>query len=115
MSKLYHTEVFLPAKLKTLPRCRIAITPSEHAKRAAKDDRYGNVPIPSHIEFDGRNIIEAEIDGGRVLKLVVRLALNAVNDVIYVVMPETGLLKTTWINRRSDLHRTLDRSRYASA
>jgi hypothetical protein len=114
MPKLYHREVFMPERLLKLPLARIPVYASRHAERAALDDRYGPINLPSSLAFSGDNVIEAEMDGPRVLKLVVRLRWDDRDDAVFAIAPD-GLIKTVWRNRRTDTHSTLKVHLYAKA
>lgn len=111
---LYHREIFMPAIVREIPVKTIALKPTEHARRAALNDRYGKLEIPATLTFRGRNVIEAELTGGRVTKMVVRKEYDATRDAVYVFLPD-GTLKTVWFNLKSDTHKTLRRSLYAAA
>lgn len=122
MSKLYHREVFWPALVEQRVRevaeeadfhlCRYGF----HAKRAAQDDRYGEIRLPLHLQINEQEVFEAEIDQDNSLrKFLVRTTLDQNRDMVLVFIPGgDGALfcKTVWINLKSDKHRTLKRQRY---
>lgn len=116
MSTLYHTEIFLPEVLRALGKKTLAPAITAHAKEAALSDRYGKIELPASVTFSGREIVEAEIDGGAVVKLVVRVAYDATRDLVLAIgfRGADSFIKTAWFNLKSDLHSTLDRSRYAT-
>lgn len=114
MNGLFHSEIFMPEKIKNAPPMFLDLKPSKHAKRAADTDRYGVLKIPSRITFSGKDIVEAEFSMGKVVKIVVRLAYDATRDAIYVCHLD-GFLKTVWFNLKSDKHFTLDASKYQKA
>lgn len=113
-SKLYHKEIWMPPSIRALHGVTMALNFTVHAQKAAEEDRYGLIKIPSHITFDGSDVVEAEENEGKVTKLVIRLPYDISRDVIYVVTSDRTL-KTVWTNQKSDVHASLNRSRYVSA
>jgi hypothetical protein len=110
---LYHFEIGFPqgfvSRIGT-----VGLNYTQHALNAANTDRYGRLPLPKSIDTNKAICIEAEIDGGHVLKLVYRMQLTIGLDLIIVVVP-CGLnfkVKTVWANLSTDKHSTLNRSRY---
>lgn len=111
---LYHASVMLPAGYRH-PNCVVGIEYSRHAKDEARRDRYGLIDLPASVNLSGYQTVEVEVVGGAIHKIVVRGAMDDTRDRILVLMPRAGrawLCKTTWVNLRSDSHKTLDRSRY---
>lgn len=115
MSNLYHKDLYMPAGVLALEDREVTFIMSEHAKKAALSDRYGVIAIPEKIRFDGKDVVEAEFEGGKLKKLVVRLAYDARRDAVYVFNVADGLLRTAWLNRRNDFHATLKKELYKSA
>lgn len=111
---LYHREIFMPPKVANIKNASLPLLPTRHAEEAAAQDRYGRITIPARIEFNGSDIVEAEVIDGKTVKIVVRLKYDDTRDAIYVVALPDCRLKTVWFNLKSDFHGTLDRSRYAS-
>lgn len=113
---LYHVEVFWPGIIKRqLPTNTAMLVATEHAKNAARNDRYGIIPLPKMVNFGGVQFIEAEIDEKRTLtKIVIRIPHSADKDIVMALMPIKGgwLIKTVWYNLNSDNHKTLNKSRY---
>lgn len=116
MKALYHTEIFLPAAIRALTARTIAPRITRHAETAAAGDRYGKLTIPRTLTFSGANVVEAEVEAGRVVKLVVRLPYDATRDAVFAIGFDNGqsFIKTVWFNLKSDRHTTLNRSRYAT-
>lgn len=110
---LFHREIAMPAKVRDMKEISFTLRPTAHAENAARNDRYGKLTIPASIRFAGKDIVEAEMTGGAVTKLVVRIPYDSTRDAIYVILPN-GTLKTVWFNLSNDLHKTLDKSRYAA-
>ena len=110
---LYHADIYIPSHL-NLPRGPWALYYTEHAKRAAKSDRYGTITLMPYLLLSKCELIEVETDGEKVIKLLYRTQYDAKLDVCFAVIPENGFfrVKTLWLNQRSDKHRTLNRSKY---
>lgn len=112
MSFLFHTEVFVPNRLrKPCFEGRLKYRP--HALEESQLDRYGHIALPEFFEADKAKLIEVELgdDCETVLKQVWRQSLDAVRDLVLVITP-SGFVKTVWVNLKSDKHRTLNRGRY---
>jgi hypothetical protein len=60
--------------------------------------------------LDNVEPFEVEVDNGLVTKSVVRVKYNDKKDISIVF--RDGIIITAWLNERSDLHSTLDRSKY---
>lgn len=112
---LFHTEVGLP-KWFTAPTGRVALRYTAHALRASADDRYGEIRVFKTMTLDRLDIIEIEAEGRNVTKILYRGRLDNERDLCMAVIPgrTTWTVKTVWVNLRTDAHRTLDRSRYAT-
>lgn len=112
---LFHKDIRLPEGFR-LPNRMVELNYSNHALKAATDDRYGDIPLTPVLNLAHCETIEVEVDGRRVRKVVVRTELDDDNDVVFVLVPGPArwTVKTVWINRKSDLHRTLDRSKYVN-
>jgi hypothetical protein len=110
---LYHADIRLPAGFR-LPNRLVKLAWSNHALRARRDDRYGDIPQIPLLNLGECRAVEVGMEGQRVAKIVVRAELDDDNDVVFVLIPRNPayLVKTVWINRRDDKHKTLDRSKY---
>lgn len=112
--ELYHRDIRLPDGFR-LPARTVGLAWTRHAQQASHNDRYGQVPWWSSLDLSHCDVIEVGMTGRRVEKVVVRTELDHINDVVYVLIPN-GLnpwtVKTVWINRKRDSHKTLDRSKY---
>lgn len=112
MTKLYHKDKYMPGAIKG---GRITnLQPTDHAIKASKSDRYGEFNLPAEVEFGRDDVIEAEVESGRVTKLVIRKPYNNILDRIIVIREIRGCARiiTAWLNRNSDKHNTVDLSRY---
>lgn len=111
---LFHKDIRLPKNWR-LPNVQVDLAWTQHAYRAAADDRYGLIEPYPVLDLSYCETIEVELDGCKVLKLVLRAQWDDDHDVVYVVIPNGSkpwTVKTVWMNERNDTHRTLDRSRY---
>jgi hypothetical protein len=106
---LYHVDVGFPSHLQ-MPVEGQKLWYSKHAINAATERLVRNrLPdtLPEH------RVIEVEVgQWSRVaVKWVVRVHLDDDDDLIMAITSDYHV-KTVWVNRRDDNHRTLDRSRY---
>lgn len=104
----------MPAGVRNLANVTLTLKPTEHAKQAARNDRYGAITIPAQISFEGKDVVEAEFVNGKLSKIVVRLPYDGTRDAIYVCNID-GLLRTVWFNLKSDKHKTLKKELYKAA
>ena len=111
----YNKSVYMP-KIKT-PRGNIEVKVTKHAVKAALTDSYGKIKLPTKINFNNYSVIEYTILRGMVNKYVLRKRHDENCDIVLVVLVENGeyILKTTWLNRRDDKHRTLNSRNYITA
>ena len=88
---------------------------SQHALRAAKDDRYGEARrLPSYVDMSKADLFEIEVENNKVIKAAVRTDYDDVLDLIIVFMPLTkdNFVKTVWFNEKTDQHSTLKHWKY---
>lgn len=122
---LYHAEIGFPPQFEgKYPTGRLPLQWSRHAQEARFDDRYGEIPEFPQFNPEQWELIEVGLEktenGGRKYnKFLYRTELDDDNDICIVVKPpsrpgEKWLVKTVWLNQLNDLHRTLDRSKYAT-
>lgn len=116
---LYHKEIGLPAGAVN-PWCDLdlELVYSEHAKKAADDDRYGSVPRLDIAGFAPHEVVEVQVENGQPVKAVLRIPCDnrpGLDMVLVILRPEAGkaLVKTVWFNIRSDKHFTLRRQIYS--
>ncbi len=116
---LYHYETGIPFKL-NLPTT-LDLHYSNHALRAAQNDRYGCIDLEDTIATKGAKVIEVETCDrtGNPIKVLIRKDHDATTDVCFAIALNNSVggkfvVKTVWLNKKSDLHRSLDKSRYAA-
>lgn len=107
---LYHFQVGFPKAVVYIHGV-LDLTYSRHALEARLNDRYGVVLLPKQLDVETAKLIEIEVEGNVVVKAVYRIPLNAECDLVLVVGRD-GFVRTVWLNRNNDVHRTLDRSKY---
>lgn len=102
---LYNKQKFMPAvtfgDYEILPRY------SHHAIEASADDRYGKIELPDSFNLSRMELVELEVVNNRPFKAVVRMHYDYRNDLVVVILLETFVVKSVWLNRKSDNHRTL--------
>ncbi len=111
---LYHSEVYFPEKLKAAIPQSVTLAYSGHALRACLNDRYGYINGPRWIDTTKGHVFEAEVINGKLVKFCIRMSYDALHDISIVVAHDTQyVVKTLWLNRKTDKHRTLDKNKYA--
>lgn len=113
---LYHRDAYgFPAGFEC-PTARVDLVWTRHADRARQDDRYGLIPRFANIPLSMFECIEIGVERSRVVKYVMRGHYKDNRDVIFVLIPtpdgKPWVVKTVWQNLRSDVHKTLDKSKY---
>lgn len=110
---LYHAEIRLPEGFVS-PTARVALRWTNHADRARRDDRYGEIPRFRTATLANLRVVEVGVENGRTAKILFRGKMNATLDVCMVLIPgaREWTVKTVWINESKDSHSTLDRTRY---
>ncbi len=111
---LYHYQIGFPKDVR-FPfdvMKPVSLNLSRHAQKASQNDRYGAFTIPSTIDLKTGQIIELGVTGKTITKLVFRTSYDQTRDIIIVFCTENGLVKTAWINLKTDKHLTLRRELY---
>ena len=115
----FHRDLGFPSNF-TAPQRVVRLVYSPHAKTACFDDRYGTIPELETLDLSKADLIEIEMANGKCTKYLYRAPLPDLVrgqelDVCIALDPVSKLewrVKTVWFNRRDDLHRTLDKSKY---
>lgn len=113
---LFHYQLGFPKGAK-LTFGTIYLYWTKHALSECSADRYGIIDPPNQLDTDKAQVIEAELsrlDDGSFYtnKVVYRIPYTDTKDMVLVVSPGSGAVRTVWINMKEDTHRTLDRSKY---
>lgn len=109
---LYHKD------LDNFPTLNVAdkdVTPryTLHAYDAAESDRYGVIELPATINLSDATIFEIEIGANETIeKICVRMDYTQDFDICMAIIPDGLVVKTVWLNRTDDIHRTLNARRY---
>lgn len=69
--------------------------------------------LPAQINWADIHIFEIGIVDGVLDKVVARLNFDNKNDVVFVLSAGNRKVRTLWLNRKTDQHKTLDLSKYA--
>lgn len=115
---LYHREVYWPIQIERIsPKGNIPLIYTRHAEYAAKTDRYGKITLPDFLNCDKSLCFECEINNEE-KKFVYRTHYDAKYDLVIVIMKSKvvgWVVKTVWLNLKSDNHKTLAKKNYATA
>lgn len=84
-----------------------------HAKHETQNDRYGSIRPPTVFRATPENIFEIAYDPQtkQVKKVAARDSYDDEHD-ITVVITYDGKIVTVWLNKKTDTHSTLQKSRY---
>lgn len=110
---LFHKDIGLPISPNRII-FHAQLKYSNHALKAAQNDRYGKINLPETLntKLDNVTLIELETKNGKPFKGVYRMPYNDKHDIVIVLLYETRLVKTVWLNSKTDAHKTLDVSKY---
>lgn len=117
---LYHILLGIPPRIRT-KWGKLRLEYGSHAIKESLSDRYGKIALPDELDTDSAQVIEVEDDRlGFTKKVVYRVPHDDKNDLVIVIRPvvdivlniRTGFVKTVWLNRRDDNHKTLDEDKY---
>jgi hypothetical protein len=112
--RLFNEAVFMP-RLR-MPNREMPLRYGRHALEAAQNDRYGNLTqhLPETVNPTLCQVVEAELTGTKLTKLVLRKTLGNGLDLVLVLTPQDGFVRTVWGQQTNDAHGTLNRNRYAT-
>jgi hypothetical protein len=111
---LYHKDIGFPDNLE-MPRGFhpiMSLTYSSHANEEALSDKYGEIRLPQRVDVRKGTTVEVGVRNNVVSKLVIRFSYDANKDIVMVINPNDGFVRTVWFNEKNDRHKTLDRSKY---
>jgi hypothetical protein len=80
---------------------------TNHAQTEAAADGIASSELPKHINFSKVEIVEMEVANGKPFKVLTRQPLDWEYDIVHVILLNELLVKTIWLNKRSDTHKTL--------
>lgn len=113
---LYHSEIGLPAGF-IAPVQKVSLRWTQHAIAESTKDRYAIIPMRDTMTLEWYDVVEVGMRNGAVSKIVFRGGMDKDNDIVIVLIPNGSnpwTVKTCWINKKNDSHKTLDRSKYQS-
>ena len=109
---LFHKDIGIPAPLLLMPLTGLKLRYGRHAQQSAMDDGLTRLPqvVPA-----AYTIFEVESTNGKPSKWGIRFPCEErpAYDHCVVLLPD-GFVKTTWLNARTDKHKTLKRWLYAN-
>ena len=106
----YHIDIHMPDEIKNYQFAAL-LKYSKHARQEAADE---NITLPMTIDSRECSLIEAEVENGKVCKVLYRKPYSKTHDLCIAIIPDTRVVKTVWLNSNQDHHRTLDKSAYAA-
>jgi hypothetical protein len=131
---VYHSDVYMPEEIRALVPATLSLRYTRHAEEAAADEtayttRYGALVLPKRLELAQTRLVEVDAfrDRHRRLhagKVLVRRTYDArwggvdlvlaiqICHGLYHGLDIIGLVRTVWLNKCSDNHRTLRRDAY---
>lgn len=107
---LYHKDIFMP-KL-NVGNGMVKVNYSIHAIESAYTDRYDTIGLKDAYNFSEADIVEVEVKDQRAIKVVARFDYNDKYDLTIVIVPQTKIVKTVWLNTKEDNHVTLNAEQY---
>lgn len=107
---LYHKDIGFPDYIK-LPSHTVDLQYSNHARQAAANDRYGVIKLPYSVNLATAELIEIELEGKTPVKMLLRTKYSTQYDLCIVLAPG-GVVKTVWLNDKTDTHTTLKKHLY---
>lgn len=108
----YHKDLGFPAHIE-IPQGLFKLDITGHARKAAQTDRYGSFQLDTWLDTYSAEAIEIEEESDG-LKVVYRMHHSRQLDVCYAVLfaGNKAVLKTAWLNEKSDQHKTLKFGHY---
>jgi hypothetical protein len=112
--RTYNVAIGFPACFKQ-PQGLVVPRYSGHAKDQALSDRYGPFRLPREVDLGKVKVVEVTYENGKLTKLVCRMRYqyDPTKDLV-IVLRSNGVVPTVWGNLVSDVHRTLDHSKFTS-
>lgn len=110
---LFHKDVFIPDFAKK-PLHEGSLRYGTHARNVSSDGgQYRGIALPAVFIAKNATLIEVELNPvtGEVEKQVWRQPLNAEWDMCFPLLSD-GFVKTVWLNRRDDTHKTLNKAKF---
>ncbi|QDJ96236.1 hypothetical protein Xoosp13_49 [Xanthomonas phage Xoo-sp13] len=83
-----------------------------HAREEAMLDKYGNIKLPDVVDVRKGDVVEVGVTNNVVTKMVVRFHYDDRRDIVLVINPSDGFVRTVWANDKNDKHKSLNRAKY---
>jgi hypothetical protein len=99
----YNEQVWMP-KL-DIKNVDVQLRYSPHSLEQAQVK--GIEDLPDFINFTQVEIVEMEVANGRPFKVLARQPYDGRYDLVHVILLSGMVVKTVWLNQRSDNHKTL--------
>jgi len=112
----YHKDIYFPPQwgqdtlgfLGKLP-------PIKQGHHSSVERSYKHNYQITNKDLNPKDVFEMAYVRGQVEKIGFRVThLDPINDIIYIIN-RYGKIVTTWVNRKTDTHRTLDANKYSRA
>ncbi len=114
---LYHNTMGIPFEL-NLPET-LDLHYSKHARRAAENDRYGQIRLKPSLQVANAEVVEIEVCDrtGEPIKVLLRKPYSEDLDICLAIALDSAMdgaffVKTVWLNESTDNHQTLRRGAY---
>lgn len=110
---MFHKDVYIPEHARA-PIFTGELKYSRHALNVSSgSDSITALTLPVSFDGKGATLVEAELNPttGEVEKQVWRMPLTEKDDLCFPLLPN-GVVKTVWLNARTDTHETLRKTRY---
>lgn len=104
---LYHKDKGLPEYRKG----RFQLIYTKHAEKTAKERKIKK--LPQWVVIDDTNVIEIELEDNFV-KYLIRIPYSPLKDILiaFVLQTKYGIVKTCWLNKKEDHHKSLNMDKY---
>jgi len=119
---LYHADVQMPRHIRGMvPKGVKTMRYSQHALNE-RNDKFGYVQLPTSLNFAKATLVEVQVFGNVLDKVVIRQSHDEKTDLVLVCVPfykgevldkKQWFVKTVWLNTKDDNHATLDKNRFA--
>jgi hypothetical protein len=112
----YHRDVFLPPALVAAVAIHdfAMLHYGKHARAAALEDRVPPRELPRSLLLADWTLVKVETISGRPSGILIRRPMQVdprLHLVLAIGVPDM-LVRTVWVNRADDNHRSLDRKKY---
>lgn len=94
-----------------LPKFRERDMELRYGRHALDRAAEKGIVLPLKISLTLKSVVEIDLTEQEP-KYTIRVPYNHLNDAVFVVF-KSGFCKTVWLNRKTDRHGTLDKSRYS--